>query len=145
MPSLLQPKGRRIMEKVSMNMRAIEAQVEMFAEARRRGYQLKVIASKAGLCESTVRKWADGTNGMPLDALGALARALPLDLLSLLLPDGLRLALCDGEAVDHAELAGKAAVYVGAFAQASHPDSEAGEKISHRERAGLDRQAEALQ
>lgn len=120
-------------------------QVAMFAEAARRGITRKMLQIDGGFSEATVRSWADGTHEMPLHAFVRMAEsgALPLDLLSILLDDGLELVRA-GAGVDLHALAASAADFVGDFAASAHPASEAGCAIGPNEEQRLNMGAREL-
>lgn len=63
-------------------------------------------------------------------------KALPLDLLSLLLPDGYQIVRAP-ESIDHDKVCELAAEYAAAKNRAHHPDSEAGREIGPGETAAL--------
>lgn len=75
---------------------------------------------------------------MSLSALYRIldGKALPLDLLSLLLPDGYQIVRAP-ESVDHDALCEMAAHYVAEKNRAHHPDSEAGREIGPGENDSL--------
>jgi transcriptional regulator with XRE-family HTH domain len=105
-----------------------------------RGLPLKVIASKAGVSYSTFLSWfpAGGTPQIPsLAALRGLARALPGDLLSLLVPDGFHI-VPDPSGLDYDDFAAGCLDFASAHAQARHPNSECGVDIGPREKSNLD-------
>jgi hypothetical protein len=64
-------------------------------------------------------------------------RALPLDLLSLLLPPGFTIVRVP-EAIDHDQIAEALGDYLRTKHAAHHPESEAGPAIGPKERAALD-------
>lgn len=105
-----------------------------------RGIPLKVCASKAGVSYSTFLSWfpAAGKPQIPLlAALPGLARALPGDLLSLLLPDGFHI-VPGPEGVDYDDFSAGCRAFIDAKDRAHHPESEAGRDIGPGEQAELD-------
>lgn len=101
---------------------------------------LKVCAAKAGVGYSTFLSWfpAQGTPQVPsLAALPGLARALPPDLLSLLVPDGFHI-VPDPSGMDYDEFSAGCRAFIDAKERAHHPESEAGRDIGPTERAELD-------
>ncbi len=112
-------------------------------EMDRRGIALKVVALDAGLSLSTIASYfpADDAKDpamMPVSVLFALAdkKALPLDLLSLLLPGSVSLVALP-EGVDHHAAAAAMRDYLAAKDDAHRPDSEAGEAIGPGEHEKL--------
>lgn len=102
---------------------------------------LKVYASKAGVSYSTFLSWfpAGGTPQIPsLSALPGLARALPGDLLSLLLPDGYHI-VPGPDGIDYDEFSAGCRAFIDAKDRAHHPESEAGRDIGPGEQGELDR------
>jgi hypothetical protein len=102
---------------------------------------LKVYASKAGVSYSTFLSWfpASGTPQVPsLSALPGLARALPGDLLSLLLPDGYHI-VPGPDGIDYDEFSAGCRAFIDAKDRAHHPESEAGRDIGPGEKGELDR------
>lgn len=105
-----------------------------------RGLSMKVCSSKAGVCYSTFLSWlpAAGTPQIPsLACLPGLLRALPIDLASLLAPDGWQIVRVP-VGIDHDALAAGLTDYFAAKQAAHHPESEAGPAIGPNERAALD-------
>lgn len=105
-----------------------------------RGISLKVCAANAGVSYSTFISWfpAGGTPQIPsLACLPALLRALPIDLASLLVPDGWQIVRVP-VGVDHDDLATAVTDYLTEKQRAHHPDSECGPAIGPGERASLD-------
>jgi hypothetical protein len=104
-----------------------------------RGLPMKVCASRAGVSYSTFLSWfpAGGTPQIPsLAALRGLARALPGDLLSLLVPDGFHI-VPDPSGLDYDDFAAGCLDFASAHAQARHPNSECGVDIGPRETDAL--------
>lgn len=100
-----------------------------------RGLSMKVCASKAGVSYSTFLSWfpASGTPQIPsLACFHALLKALPIDLASLLVPDGWQLVRVP-VGVDHDELAEAFADYLHEKNAAHHPLSENGRDLGPTE------------
>ena len=100
-----------------------------------RGLSMKVCASKAGVSYSTFLSWfpASGTPQIPsLACMSGLLRALPIDLASLLVPDGWQIVRVP-EGVDHDELADAFADYLHEKNAAHHPLSENGRDLGPTE------------
>jgi hypothetical protein len=118
----------------------------MFARAQRDGFERKNIEADSGISLSTLASWATEIHEMPLSAFRKLiaTRALPLEILSLLLPDGVALAPAGEGEMDHAALAGHAMGYVSDYTSARDPKSEAGEALGPGERAALDARGAVL-
>lgn len=117
-----------------------EALLEVRRELDVRGLHLKVCASKARVSYSTFLSWfpAGGTPQIPsLAALPGLARALPGDLLSLLIPDGFHF-VPDPQGLDYDEFAAGCRAFLDAKDRAHHPESPAGRELSDCERQALD-------
>lgn len=105
-----------------------------------RGIPLKVCASKARVSYSTFLSWfpAGGKPQVPsLSCLPGLARALPGDLLSMLVPDGFHI-VPGPEGMDYDDMAAGCIDYAAAHAHARHPNSECGVDIGPNEKAQLD-------
>ncbi len=108
-------------------------------ELDNRGLPMKVCAAKAGVSYSTFLSWfpAGGTPQIPsLTALRGLARALPGDLLSLLVPDGFHI-VPDPDGLNYDDFAAGCLDFAAAHAQARHPNSECGVEIGPNENANL--------
>jgi hypothetical protein len=117
-----------------------EALLEIRRELDVRSIPLKVCASKANVSYSTFLSWfpAAGTPQVPsLAALPGLARALPSDLLSLLVPDGFHI-VPDPSGLDYDDFAAGCRAYLDAKDRAHHPDSPAGRDLAESEQAELD-------
>jgi hypothetical protein len=117
-----------------------EALLAIRLELDARGIPLKVCASKAKVSYSTFLSWfpAGGTPQIPsLAALPGLARALPGDLLSLLVPDGFHI-VPGPEGVDYDDIAARCLDYAAEHARARHPESECGVDIGPGEQSRLD-------
>jgi hypothetical protein len=116
-----------------------EALLEIRRELIDRSIPLKVCASKAGVSYSTFLSWfpAGGTPQVPsLAALPGLAKALPGDLLSLLVPDGFHV-VPDPEGLDYDDFAAGCRSYLDAKDRAHHPESEAGRDLGPGEQSDL--------
>jgi len=111
--------------------------IRLELDARR--IPLKVCASKGGFSYSTFLSWfpADGTPQIPsLAAMPGLAKALPADLLSYLVPDGFHI-VPDPEGVDFDEFAEGCHAFLKRKSEAHREDSPAGPSISDCERNDL--------
>lgn len=100
---------------------------------------LKVCASKARVSYSTFLSWfpAGGTPQLPsLAALPGLAKALPGDLLSLLVPDGFHI-VPDPSGIDYDDFSAGCRAFIDAKERAHHPESEAGRDLGPTEKAEL--------
>ncbi len=120
-----------------------ERQLVIRREMDRRGLSLKAVSLDSGIPYQTVVSYFPGErdkqpatiSGAALFALCA-SKALPLDLLSLMLPDGFQIVRAP-EGIDHDALCEIAADYVAAKVNAHHPESEAGRDIGPNENAAL--------
>lgn len=113
-------------------------------EMDRRGISLKAVSFDSGISYSTIVSYFSNEKDKEPAAISAAAmfmlaagNALPLDLLSMLLPDGLQMVRVP-EGVDHDEFETIARDYLAAKGKAHHPDSPGGREITDCERAGLD-------
>lgn len=116
-------------------------------ELEARNMSMKVCASKGGISYSTFLSWfpAGGTPQVPsLAMLPCLARALPADLVSLLVPDGWHIVQTP-DVIDHDDLAAGCIELASAHARARHPNSPAGVDIAPCEREELNSCAVKLQ
>lgn len=116
-----------------------EALLAIRLELDARKLPLKVCASKAGVSYSTFLSWfpAAGTPQVPsLAALPGLARALPGDLLSLLVPDGFHI-VPGPEGVDYDAIAAWSETFTAEKLAAHRADSEMAERIGPNEHAKL--------
>lgn len=105
-------------------------------EMDRRGIALKAVSYDSGIPYATLLSYFPQEGGrdpvmLPVSALYALANteALPLDLLSLVLPAG-NLIVKAPEAVDHDEASSAMRAYLKAKDEAHHPDSPGGRDIA---------------
>lgn len=120
-----------------------EALFAIRAQLDQRGLHMKVLASKAGVSPSTFLSWFPVPGGAKepqvpsLSALPGLAKALPADLLSYLVPDGFHI-VPDPEGVDYDEFADGCHAYLARKSKAHCPDSPAGRELSDCEKADLD-------
>lgn len=112
-------------------------------ELDRRGIALKVVAFDSKISYSTLLSYfpldaAAKPAMLPVSALYALAasRAIPDDLLTLLMPAGVLLVRAP-EGIDHDEVEKAARDFLAAKGEAHHPDSEAGREIGPKEHARL--------
>ncbi len=116
---------------------SVMLQAEMFRLAKRDyGLSTTVLSRSTNISKSTLDGWASGQTAMPAWALGELG--LPDDLTSLVLDPYSRSVVtegpCDGGVHDAARDSGDFNL---AYLNARHPDSDGGEAITPRERAGL--------
>lgn len=108
----------------------------------RRGIALKVVSLDSGIPYATLATYfpadpvADPAQ-IPGGAIHDLCGVFPVDLLSLLLPEGFCVVRVP-EAIDHDELAASLTDYFAAKQAAHHPESECGPAIGPGERAVLD-------
>ncbi len=110
-------------------------------EIDRRGIPLKAVSFDSGIPYETLLTYFPAPKTrepaqIPGGAVYALCGALPLDLLSLLLPDGYQIVRAP-ESIDHDALCELATSYVSTKVAAHHPDSELGREIGPNEAAGL--------
>ena len=108
-------------------------------ELDNRNLPLKVCAAKGGIKYSTFLTWfpANGDPQIPSIAwLPQLAKALPNDLFSLLLPDGFHM-VPSPEGMDYDEFAAGCRAFTKAKDEAHHPSSPAGRDLSDCEKAKL--------
>lgn len=105
-----------------------------------RGLHLKVCAARGGFSYSTFLTWfpLDGKPQVPsLAASPGLAKALPGDLLSLLVPDGFHI-VPDPDGIDYDAFSAGCRAFIDAKDNAHHPESECGRDIGPGEQAVLD-------
>ena len=121
-----------------------ERQLVIRREIDRRGIALKAVAMDSGISYSTLLSYFPGERDKePATISGAAiyalceGKALPADLLSLLLPDGWQIVRVP-ECVDHDAVAHWAETYQREKLAAHRVDSEDGEHISTNERKALD-------
>lgn len=116
-----------------------EALAHIRQQLDKRNVVHKVLAGKAGVGTATWFSWfpADGTPQIPsLAFLPGLAKALPGDLLSLLVPDGFHI-VPDPSGMDFDEFSAGCREFIDCKERAHHPESEAGREIGPTERALL--------
>jgi hypothetical protein len=120
-----------------------ERQLAIRREMDRRGIALKQVEFDSGIPYATLLSYfpAEGSREpavIPASAIYKLAegKALPNDLLSLLLPQGLVIVQVP-EGIDHDELADAFADYLHTKNAAHHPESPAGRDIADCERDTL--------
>ena len=119
-------------------------------ELDRRGIALKAVSFDSGLSYSTLLSYLPQEGGdkpamMPMSAVYALAesKAIPDDLLSLLLPAGCLIVRAPEE-IDHDEIEGACRDYLATKGKAHHPDSPAGRELAECEKAELTKRAAVL-
>jgi len=119
-------------------------------ELDRRGIALKAVSFDSGLSYSTLLSYLPQEGGdkpamMPMSAVYALAesKAIPDDLLSLLLPAGCLIVRAPEE-IDHDEIEQAARDYLAAKGKAHHPESEAGRELGPNEMRDLTMRAVTL-
>lgn len=124
------------------NMIVRDRQRGIRREMDRRGISLKAVAYDSDMSVSTVTSYFHNEQRDPaslsVPSLYKLieGNALPLDLLSMLLPDGYQIVRAP-EDLDHEALCKIATDYTTAKMAAHHPDSEAGREIGPGEDATL--------
>lgn len=121
-----------------------ERQLVIRREMDRRGISLKAVSLDSGIPYPTIVSYFPGEKDKVPATLGGAAifllcstKALPLDLLSLVLPDGFQIVRAP-EGIDHGAFAKGAADYLAAKNAAHDPASECAEAIGPREQALLD-------
>lgn len=127
-----------------------DRQLAIRRELNRRGILMKQVELDSGMSSSTLLSYFPA-NGeakpavMPMSAIYLLAetRAIPDDLLSLLLPAGVMLVRVP-EGIDHDELETAARDYLAEKGKAHHPESPAGREISSCEDDALTAKAVRL-
>lgn len=132
------------------NMIVRERQLVIRREMDRRGISLKAVSLDSGIPYPTIVSYFPGEkdrqpatlSGAAIFAL-AQSGALPLDLLSLVLPDGFQIIRAP-EDLDHDALCELAADYVAEKHRAHHPESEAGRDIGPGEHRALTRRVVQL-
>lgn len=129
---------------VDANMIVRERQLVIRREMDRRGISLKAVSLDSGIPYPTIVSYFPGEKDrQPATLSGAaiftLAEtgALPLDLLSLVLPAGFQIVRAP-EDIDHDEFEEAARDYLATKGKAHHPDSPGGREIAECEEATLD-------
>ena len=132
------------------NMIVRERQLVIRRELDRRGISLKAVALDSHIPYQTVISYFPGEKDkQPATLSGAAifalcqSKAIPLDLLSLILPDGFQIVRAP-EDIDHDALCEIAADYVSEKNRAHHPESEAGRDIGPGEQSSLTRKVVQL-
>jgi hypothetical protein len=141
MASVLAHSGSVIMPVDNAIVRERQLVIRRQLDARK--ISLKAISMDSGVPYPTVISYFPGEENrepatMSAAALFALceAKSFPLDLLSMMLPDGFQIVRAP-EDVDHDQLCELAAEYVAEKNRAHHPESEAGRDIGPGERTTL--------
>lgn len=127
-----------------------DRQLVIRREIDRRGIALKAVAMDSGISYSTLLSYFPGERDKEPHTISGAAiyalcegKALPADLMSLLLPDGWQIVRAP-ESLDHDTLCEMAADYVSTKMAAHHPESEAGRDIGPGEHRALTGKAVAL-
>lgn len=112
-----------------------ERQLVIRREMDRRGISLKAVSFDSGIPYPTIVSYFPGEKDKQPATIGGAAiyclcitKALPLDLLSLLMPDGFQIVQVP-EGINHDTICEMASDYVAAKNRAHHPESEAGREI----------------
>ena len=120
-----------------------DRQLVIRREMDRRQISLKAVALDSGIPYATIVSYFPGERDKQPATLGGAAifqlaqtKALPLDLLSLVLPDGLQIVHVP-EGVDHDTIEGACRDFLATKGKAHHPDSPAGRELSECEIAAL--------
>lgn len=128
----------------------LQRQHDVRSEINRRGFALKVVASKAGIPYNTFCSYFPADeNARPTQIPGGAifgliaGRALPLDIISLLLPEDVQIVRASEE-LDPDWIEELCREYLATKAQAHHRDSPAGREISDCERRTLAVKATSL-
>lgn len=113
-----------------------ERQLVVAREMSRRSISLTAVHLDSGIPYTTVKSYFPGEKNavpavIPMSAVFVMAeeQALPLDLLSLLLPDGFQIVRVPEE-IDHDELCEHMQDWLREKAAAHHPDSPGGREIA---------------
>ena len=121
-----------------------ERQLVVRREMDRRGVSLKAVSLDSGIPYASVVSYFPGERDkvpatIPGSAIFALcgSKALPLDLLSLILPDGFQIVRAPEE-IDHDEFETMCRDYLAAKAKAHRADSPSGRELAECEREVLD-------
>lgn len=120
-----------------------ERQLVIRREMDRRSISLKAVSLDSGIPYPTIVSYFPGEKDkVPATLSGAAifqlcsTKALPLDLLSLVLPDGFQIVRAP-EGIDHDALCALAVDYVATKNRAHDPESEGGREIGPGEEAEL--------
>lgn len=147
-PQLLTQRSSKIM--TDRNEIVRQRQSAIRRELDRRGIALKVVSLDSQIPYSSLQTYLPLEGGdkpvmMPMAVVYALAesRAVPDDLLSLLLPAGCMIVRAP-DGIDHDELEKAARDYLAAKGEVHHPDSPAARDISDCETVKLDSKAAVL-
>lgn len=126
------------------NMIVRDRQLAIRREMDRRGISLKAVSMDAGISYPTTVSYFPGERDREPATLNVAGLykliegdALPLELLSMLLPAGFQLVR-SSEQIDHDEFEAMTRDYLAAKGKAHREDSEAGREIGPNERALLD-------
>ena len=132
------------------NMIVRERQLAIRREMERRGISLKAVSLDSGIPYQTIVSYFPGERDkVPATLSGSAlfqlcqSKALPLDLLSLVLPGGFQIVRAP-EDIDHDEICDWAESYVAAKTKAHRVDSPMGPEIAPCEKAVLDGKVSAL-
>lgn len=120
-----------------------DRQLVIRREMDRRGISLKAVSLDSGIPYPTIVSYFPGERDKQPATISGSAlfmlcegKALPLDLLSLMLPEGFQIVRAPEE-IDHDALCELAADYVAEKNRAHHPESEAGRDIGPGENEKL--------
>lgn len=121
-----------------------QRQIAVRREMERRGISLKAASLDSGIPYPTLASYLPADQHaepaqIPGGAIYSLiaGNALPLDLISLLMPEGVQIVRADEE-IDHDWIEDLCRDYLATKAQAHHKDSPAGREIADCERQALD-------
>jgi hypothetical protein len=127
-----------------------ERQLVIRRELDRRGISLKSVSFDSGIPYASIVSYFPGERdrqpaAIPAPAVFAIAKgnAIPLDLLSLVLPDGFQIIRAP-ESIDHDLLADAVTDYLAEKQRCHHPESECGPAIGPGEKARLDSKVTSL-
>lgn len=125
------------------NMIVRDRQLAIRREMDRRSISLKAASLDSGIAYPTIVSYFPGERDREPATLNVAGlykllegNALPLDLLSMLLPDGYQIVHAS-EGIDHDAISSLVARYASSKDAAHHPDSEAGREIGPGEDASL--------
>jgi hypothetical protein len=120
-----------------------DRQLVVRREMDRRGISLKGVSFDSGIPYASIVSYFPGERDkVPATISSAVifqiltSEALPLDLVSLILPDGFQIVRAP-EGIDHDRVCELATEYAAAKNRAHHPDSEAGRDIGPGENGAL--------